>query len=88
MKDLWQIFLLDFCKVDAVCSQGEPNGLGWMLIIILGFLILFAAIGMFAYFAEQIEALPDYPPKELGKEPKNNENVPWYKSDPWFRDRD
>ena len=34
MTDLWQSFLVEFCKVQSVCWQGDPNWLGWIAIAV------------------------------------------------------
>jgi hypothetical protein len=32
MRELWDKFIFEFCKVEFTCWNGEPNWLGWMLI--------------------------------------------------------
>ena len=34
MTSFWQSFLVEFCKVQAVCWQGDPNWLGWIAIAV------------------------------------------------------
>jgi len=36
MEELWGKFIIGLCKVDAVCWNGEPNWLGWAIIIVFG----------------------------------------------------
>ena len=36
-------FIESFCKVEAVCYQGDPNWLGWLLLIPLGLLVFILA---------------------------------------------
>ena len=30
---LWNDFVIGYCKVDVVCWAGEPNWLGWLILI-------------------------------------------------------
>jgi len=43
MTDLWDRFIIGFCKVEAVCWNGDPNWFGWILIAVLA-LILFIVV--------------------------------------------
>ena len=33
-----------FCKVEAVCSNGEINWLGWLVLIVAALIILYLAV--------------------------------------------
>ena len=47
MKDLWQFFIDGFCKVELLCFTGDPNWLGWIVLVIGGLIsafILFLAV--------------------------------------------
>jgi MFS family permease len=54
-EEVWNWFLDEFCKVDAVCYGGEPNWLGWVVIIfaasiivsVLYYLVFALVIGLF-----------------------------------------
>jgi len=39
MGEFWEKFLFGFCKVDAVCWQGDPNWLGWIILFIVGAIV-------------------------------------------------
>jgi len=39
MREFWEKFLFGFCKVDAVCWQGDPNWLGWIILFIVGAIV-------------------------------------------------
>ena len=39
MSDLWDQFIVGFCKVEAVCWNGDPNWFGWILIAVLAFIL-------------------------------------------------
>ena len=41
-----------FCKVEFLCYQGEPNWLGWIVIIPIGyviFILLFAGLNILIF---------------------------------------
>jgi hypothetical protein len=44
MSDLWDRFIVGFCKVEAVCWNGEPNWFGWILIAVLAFILLMVVV--------------------------------------------
>ncbi len=39
MSDLWDRFIVGFCKVEAVCWNSDPNWFGWILIAVLAFIL-------------------------------------------------
>jgi hypothetical protein len=44
--ELVDSFLVEFCKVDAVCHYGEPNWLGWIVIVIGGVMAFFLSMAI------------------------------------------
>jgi len=36
-----------FCKIDSFCSNGEPNLLGWAVIVIVGLFLLYLVLKFF-----------------------------------------
>ena len=43
MKAIWSKFIIEFCKVDFVCHNMEPNWLGWVAIGIAGLIAFWIA---------------------------------------------
>lgn len=48
MGEFWKSFLIGFCKVEAVCFEGNPNWLGWILI---GILVIVLVIVLYIIWA-------------------------------------
>ena len=44
MSEFWNNFLFHFCKADLFCRQGEPNWLGWILIGIVAFVLVYCLL--------------------------------------------
>ena len=42
----WHEFLDSFCKVGAVCYQGEPNWLGWTVLTVGGLFAVTTALSI------------------------------------------
>lgn len=42
----WHSFLESFCKVGVLCYQGEPNWLGWTVVIVGGILAVTTVLSM------------------------------------------
>ena len=40
MAEIWDTFVVEFCKVDFLCWHGVPNWLGWIVIAVLGLFAL------------------------------------------------
>jgi hypothetical protein len=40
MREFWDKFIFEFCKVEFACWNGDPNWLGWILIGIGGLILL------------------------------------------------
>ena len=49
MSEYWKSFLVGFCKVEAVCFEGDPNWLGWILIGILVIVLVIVLIIVLNY---------------------------------------
>jgi len=49
MSDLWDQFIVGFCKVEAVCWNSDPNWFGWILIGVLAVILFF--VGVFIWSA-------------------------------------
>jgi hypothetical protein len=32
---MWNDFINEFCKVEFLCFSGEPNWLGWLILIVV-----------------------------------------------------
>ena len=43
----WHSFLGSFCKVGVICYQGEPNWLGWTVVIVGGILAVTTVLSLF-----------------------------------------
>lgn len=41
-----------FCKIDSFCSNGEPNLLGWAVIVIVGLILLYLVLKFFGIVRE------------------------------------
>jgi len=37
---MWELFVTEFCKVQFLCYHGEPNWLGWVVLIAFGFFVV------------------------------------------------
>jgi len=48
MSEYLKSFLVGFCKVEAVCFEGDPNWLGWILIGILVIVLVIVLIIIWA----------------------------------------
>lgn len=48
MSSFWKSFLNEFCKVEAVCFEGDPNWLGWILVGLLGLFLIIASLYVWA----------------------------------------
>ena len=46
MNEIWDAFLLEFCKVEFVCHSGEPNWLGWVAMSVGGIVALYIALAI------------------------------------------
>jgi hypothetical protein len=49
MKKLWTDFIAGFCKVELLCYGGDPNWLGWAVVVIFGIPITLLALWLSAY---------------------------------------
>lgn len=47
MEEIWNNLIGEFCKVEFLCYQGEPNWLGWFVFVFLGFIIFGLLCEMF-----------------------------------------
>jgi hypothetical protein len=50
MDEYWDKFIFEFCKVEFVCWQGEPNWLGWIVLACVVLFILYVALAIWACF--------------------------------------
>ncbi len=46
MGEYWDTFLVQFCKVELACWDGDPNWLGWILIVIAGWILFMVGISL------------------------------------------
>lgn len=51
MTDFWNGLIFRFCKVEFLCWNGDPNWLGWIvLVIVLGIGAFFALLMILSTF--------------------------------------
>ena len=48
-KELWNDLIIEFCKAECFCYQGEPNWLGWIVIFILGVIVIVISFFILAF---------------------------------------
>jgi hypothetical protein len=48
----WDNFISGFCKVEFLCWEGEPNWLGWIVLVFLAFWILAIVINVYFSITE------------------------------------
>ena len=53
----WDSFIEGFCKVSFVCWHGDPNWLGWILIIFLG--VLLGIICLFLFITALVSIIEE-----------------------------
>ena len=61
-------FINGFCKVEFLCYQGEPNWLGWLILIpfflIIAFIVGLFFVGQYALFTEWVDEAREQAEKE------------------------
>lgn len=50
----WNKFLSEFCKVECLCWNGDPNWLGWGVIGFGVFMAVMIILGIFAIFSGEV----------------------------------
>ena len=45
---MWDSFINGYCKVEFLCHGGEPNWLGWVVIVFAGLFLLGFVIGIWS----------------------------------------
>ena len=51
MAALWQKLTFEFCKVSVVCWNGEPNWLGWIILVFAALIVLGVIVGILSALA-------------------------------------
>lgn len=46
MSDIWNQIVFELCKVEAVCTYGEPNWLGWLALAVGTWLLVVAVVAV------------------------------------------
>jgi len=49
MGETWHNFVVGFCKVKFLCWHGEPNWLGWIVIVVGGLMTFMICWALIAY---------------------------------------
>jgi MFS family permease len=55
----WAAFLNEFCKVQSVCYEGNPNWLGWILIGFFLLIVYSISAVLFGYVSDKFERFDD-----------------------------
>lgn len=55
----WAAFLNEFCKVQFVCYEGNPNWLGWIFIGFFLLIVYSISALLFGYFSDKFEQFDD-----------------------------
>ena len=44
-----------FCKIESLCSKGEPNFLGWVVIVVGGVFLAFLVLKYFGIIRSSVD---------------------------------
>ncbi len=52
MIEYWNWFITEFCKVEFLCYQAEPNWMGWVVIAVVALWVVMIPLGIIVMITE------------------------------------